>query len=389
MLVVKGAKIYPVTGEVLEDGMMRIDAQGKISQIGRSIPLEVGDQVLDFTGKVIIPGLVDAHTHVGMWGDGEGRAGYDGNESVRSITGEVRALDAVNPRQISFTGAREGGITTVQILPGSGNPIGGLGLACKTWGSVIDEMLVKNPSGLKGATGENPKRAHGQAQKQAPATRMAVASMIRTYFEDAKVYGEKKEQAQAEGRPFETDLNLESGLMVLAKQIPFRVHAHRHDDIVTAIRICEEFDIDYTIEHCTDGHLIAEYLGRKHITAMVGPGLSASGKVETAAMTDENPAILARHGVKVCLMTDHPFLNCRYFLQYAAIAHKHGLSFADTLQAITINPAQALGIEDRVGSLEAGKDADFVVLGGEPFSYKGAVLETYIEGRLVWQREIY
>ncbi len=177
--------------------------------------------------------------------------------------------------------------------------------------------------------------------------------------------------------------------MVLAKQIPFRVHAHRHDDIVTAIRICEEFDIDYTIEHCTDGHLIAEYLGRKQITAMVGPGLSASGKVETAAMTDENPAILARHGVKVCLMTDHPFLNCRYFLQYAAIAHKHGLSFADTLQAITINPAQALGIEDRVGSLEAGKDADFVVLGGEPFSYKGAVLETYIEGRLVWQREIY
>ena len=276
MLVVKGAKIYPVLGTTLERGMMIINDQGRIHAIGENLPVENGDRVLDVTGKVIIPGLIDAHSHVGMWGDGEGRPGYDGNESVRPITGEVRALDAVNPRQMSFAAAREGGITTVQIVPGSGNPIGGLGFACKTQGTVIDEMVVKHPTGLKGALGENPKRAHGHGQKQAPATRMATASMIREYFREARTYGEQKDKAREEGRPFRTDLNLESGLLVLRKEIPFRVHAHRHDDIVTAIRICEEFDIHYSIEHCTDGHLIADYLGKKGITIIEWPEIGAS-----------------------------------------------------------------------------------------------------------------
>ncbi|NLK09051.1 MAG: amidohydrolase [Firmicutes bacterium] len=389
MLVVKGAKIYPVIGDVLENGMIVIDSEGKIQDIGADLSVCENARVLDLSGKVIIPGLIDAHTHVGIWGDGEGRAGYDGNEAVKAITGEVRAIDAVNPRQVSFESAREGGITTVQILPGSANPIGGLGFACKTYGTIIDKMVVKSPTALKGATGENPKGAHGLGQKQAPSTRMGIAAMIREYFKNAQEYGQKKKRAQAEGKPFETDLNLESGLMVLNKEIPYRVHAHRHDDIVTAIRICEELEIDYSIEHCTDGHLIAEYLGEKNATAVVGPGLSSSGKVETANMTDANAAILAKHGVKVCLMTDHPFLNCRYFLQYGAIAHKYGLPFAETLRAMTINPAEALGIADRVGSLEVGKDADFVVLNGEPFSYKGSVEETYIEGNLVWQRKLY
>lgn len=387
MLAVKGAKIYPVRGPVLQNGTLIIDKQGKITAIGENLSVPADISVMDATGKVIIPGLIDAHTHVGMWGDGEGRAGYDGNESVRAITGEVRAIDAVNPRQISFAGAREGGITTIQVLPGSGNPIGGLAFACKTAGNIIDEMVVKNPTGLKGATGENPKRAHGQMQKQAPATRMAIASLIREFFRDAQEYGEKKAKAQAEGKPFATDLNLESGLMVLNKEIPFRVHAHRHDDIVTVVRICEEFELNYSIEHCTDGHLIADYLGKKQVTAVIGPGLSPATKVETARMTDGNAAILAKHGVKVCLMTDHPFLNCRHFLLYGAIAHKHGLSFAETLAAMTINPAEVLGVEDRVGSLEVGKDADFVILNGEPFSYKGSVARTYIEGKLVWERE--
>jgi imidazolonepropionase-like amidohydrolase len=389
MLVVKGAKIYPVIGDVLDNGMMLVGDDGKIKEIGRELSIPEGAEVLDLRGKVIIPGLIDGHSHVGIWGDGEGSAGYDGNESVRAITGEVRAFDAVNPLQVSFEGAREGGITTVQILPGSGNPIGGLGFACKTYGKIVDDMVVKNPTGLKGAMGENPKRAHGQYQKHSPSTRMGTAAMIREYFNEVRDYGKEKEKAAEKGEVFNIDMNLESGLMVLNKEIPFRVHAHRHDDIATAVRLCEELGINYSIEHCTDGHLIAEYLGEKRVAAMVGPGLSPSSKVETASFTDENAAILAKHGAKVCLITDHPFLNCRHLLPYAAVVHKHGLSFEETLKAVTINPAEVLGIQERVGSLEAGKDADFVVLGGEPFTLKGAIESTYIEGHCVWKRELF
>lgn len=389
MFVVKGAKIYPGIGSVLSNAMMLIDDNGKISAIGEKIDIPEGAEIIDFSGKVIIPGLIDGHSHVGMWGDGEGYTAYDGNESVRAVTGEVRAFDAVNPMQISFEGAREGGITTVQILPGSGNPIGGLSFACKTFGTIIDDMVVKSPTGLKGAMGENPKGAHGRSQKHSPETRMATAAIIREYFNEAMEYKNNKEKARAEGKAFDRDLNLEAGLLVLNKEIPFRVHAHRHDDIVTVVRLCEELGINYSIEHCTDGHLIAEYLGNKGVVAMVGPGLSTATKVETANFRDENPAELAKKGVKVCLITDHPFLNCRYLFQYAAVVHKYGLSVEDTLKTITINPAEALGIEDRVGSLEKGKDADFVVLGGEPFTLKGAIEATYIEGKCVWTRELY
>lgn len=388
MLVIKGVKIYPVTKPVIDNGMIIIGDDGKIREIGKELSIPQNIEVLDLTGKVIIPGLIDAHSHVGIWGDGEGKSGYDGNESMKPVAGAVRAFDATNPMQNSFEGAREGGITTVQILPGSANPIGGLAFACKTYGTIIDDMVVKNPTGLKGATGENPKRFHGQYNKQSPVTRMAVASIIRNYFKDAKEYGASKEKAKAEGKSFEMDMNLEPGLMVLNREIPFRVHAHRQDDIVTVIRICEELNIDFSIEHCTEGHLIAEFLGKKRITAMVEPGILSSTKVETANSSEENAAILARNGVKVCFVTDHPFLNCRYLLSFAAVAYKNGLPFDDTLKALTIHPAEALGIENRVGSLEIGKDADFVILGGEPFTLKGAVEETYIEGKRVWKREV-
>lgn len=389
MLLIQGAKIYPVVGPVLDPGMLLIDDQGKIEKIGTKIEAPKGTNVLDMTGKVILPGLIDIHTHVGMWGDGEGPTAYDGNEKPDPITAKINALDATNPFQKSFEGAREGGITTIQILPGSGNPVAGLAFACKTAGKIIDQMVVKNPTGLKGALGENPKRFHGEHLKHAPSTRMGTAAMIREFFHQAKRYGEEKVQAMIKNEPFEIDLNLESGLKVINGEIPFRVHAHRHDDIITGIRLCEELGISYSIEHCTDGHLIADYLAEKGIVACVGPGLSSSGKVETANVTDQNPAILANKGVKVCLMTDHPFLNCRYFLAYGAIVHKHGLSFEETLKTMTINPAEALGIEDRVGSLQAGKDADFIVLNGKPFTYTSVIEKTYIEGQMVWKRPVY
>ncbi|MBF7097470.1 amidohydrolase [Alkalibacter mobilis] len=388
MLMVKADIIYTVSGDPINNGMMLVDDRGKIEDIGVDLTVSENCEVLDISDKVIIPGLIDAHTHVGMWGDGEGRDSYDGNEYLRPITGEVRAIDGVNPMQVSFEGAREGGITTVQILPGSGNPIGGLGFACKTWGKVIDDMIIKDPTGLKGAMGENPKRTHGKGFGHTPISRMGVASMIRDYFEQAKEYGKKKNLANQKGEIFDLDLNLESGWMALERKIPFRIHAHRHDDILTAVRICEEFGLDYSIEHCTDGHLIGDHLGSKKITAMVGPGLSPSTKVETANFTDANPALLAEKGVNVCLITDHPFLNCRYFLTYGAVAHKYGFPFDETLRAMTLNPAKAIGIEERVGSLERGKDADFVVLSGKPFKYKSVIESTFIEGKQVWKRDI-
>lgn len=385
MQVFKAAKIYPIVGQPVENGMMKVNSAGKIVEIGQNLSID-GAELIDFSDKILMPGLIDAHSHVGMWGDGEGDPGYDGNEIPRPITGEVRAIDAMNPLQISFESAREGGVTTIQVVPGSGNPIGGLGFACKTYGQVIDEMVVKNPTALKGAMGENPKRAHGE-QGHSPTTRMGTAAIIRKFFKEAQEYGQKKEEARVAGKAFATDFNLESGLMALNKEIPFRVHAHRHDDMVTAIRLCEEFGLDYSLEHATDGHLIADYLGKKKATCMVGPGLTSAVKLETANYTDKNPAILHENGVRVCLMSDHPFLNCKYLFHYGAICHKYGLPFTATLEALTIIPAQALGIEDRVGSLEVGKDADFIVLNGEPLSYKGSIARTYIEGKLVWERE--
>lgn len=389
MLLITGAKIYTVTGPVYDPGMMLVDDCGKIVSVGEKLEAPANATVMDLTGKVILPGFVDAHSHVGIWGDGEGSAGYDGNEMPNPVNGKVNALDAANPFQRSFGSAREGGITTVQIVPGSGNPIGGLGFACKTAGTIIDDMVIKNPTGLKGALGENPKRAHGQGLKHAPSTRMGTAGLIREYFQNTKAYAEKKDKALAEGKPFEIDMNFESGYLVLKGEIPFRVHAHRHDDIVTAIRLCEEFGIKYSIEHCTDGHLIADFLGKRQVTAHVGPGLSSRGKVETANATEKNPAILAKAGVKVCLITDHPFLDSRNYRAYGAVTSKYGLTVLETLKMMTINPAESVGVADRVGSLEAGKDADFLVLSGEPFTYKSVIEETYIDGKRVWERPQY
>jgi imidazolonepropionase-like amidohydrolase len=387
--LIQNAKIYTVTGHILEKGMMLVDDNGKIAAIGTKLEVPSGSEVLDFVGKVILPGFVDAHSHVGIWGDGEGAAGYDGNEMPDPVNGKVNALDAANPLQRSFAGAREGGITTLQIVPGSGNPIGGLGFACKSAGTIIDDMVIKNPTGLKGALGENPKKAHGQGLKHAPSTRMGIAALIREYFRKAADYGQKKAEAEAKGKSFDIDMNLESGLKVLKKEIPFRVHAHRHDDIVTAVRLCEELDINYSIEHCTDGHLLADFLAEKKVHAQVGPGLSSRSKIETANFTDRNPAVLANAGVKVSLITDHPFLDSRYFMAYGAVSHKHGMSFEDTLKAMTINPAESIGVADRVGSLEVGKDADFIVLSGEPFTYTSVIEKTFIEGRCVWERPTY
>ena len=390
MKLIKAGILYTGKNKKIENGEILINNKGKIVDIAKKINLKSLNKskikIVDYSDKVIIPGLIDPHSHIGIWGDGEGPTAYDGNEIHNQINGKIRALDAINPHQRSFESACEGGITTAQIIPGSGSPIGGLAATIKTSGSIIDNMIIKNPSGLKGALGENPKKAHGESQNQTPSSRMGNAAIIRNYFQECRKYKQKKSAALTKNKDFTLNLNYESGLKVLKKEIPFRIHAHRHDDIVTAIRISEEFDINFSIEHCTDGHLITDYLSKKDIWASVGPGLGVSNKVETAQMTDENPVILHNKGVNVALMTDHPFLNCRYFMAYGAIVHKFGLTKKETLKLMTSNPAKMLGIDHKVGSLEKNKDADYLVLNSEPFSYKTKIEKTFIEDKEVYNR---
>lgn len=385
MQLIKAKRIYTVGTEYIEDASMLIK-DGKIAEIGKDISVNSDVEVLDFGDRFIMPGLIDSHTHLGVWGDGEGPGSHDGNEWTSIVRGDVRIWDSINIKQMSFNTALEGGVTTVQVLPGSSNAIGGTCCVLKTKGSSLDDMLIKKHTGLKGALGHNVKRRHGQLQNHGGATRMGIASTIRDYFNEVEMYKIKKEQAEDQGKKFKTELKYESGLKVLNKEMPFRVHAHRHDDIATAIRICEAYGVDYSIEHCTDGHLIRDYVGSKKAYVTLGPGLSSSGKNESANYTDKNPAILHESGAKVSLTSDHPFLNIRYLIQYGAIVHKSGLNKHETLLALTLNPAKAMGVDERVGSLEIGKDGDFIVLAGEPLTLKGRIEKTYIYGELAWER---
>ncbi|MFW5897119.1 MAG: amidohydrolase [Bacillota bacterium] len=373
-----GARFHPVDGPPINEGVMLVE-DGKIVDIGANVRVPPDAETVNLGGRVVIPGLVDAHSHVGMWGDGEGDASRDGNERPGPITADVDAIDSVNPHHKSFPSCREGGVTTAMIHPGSGNAIGGLSFALKTSGEVVDDMILKAPTGLKGALGENPKRGNG---KDTPKTRMGIAALIRGHFARAKEYGRKKEG----GKNPDPDLGLENVLRVLRGEIPFRVHAHRADDIVTAVRLCEELGVKYSIEHCTDGYKIPEFLGSRKVVAHVGPGLSSRSKVEVADRDERNAALLFEAGARVCLMTDHPFLDVRYFMAYGGVAHKYGLPLDETLRAMTLTPAESIGVADRVGSLTVGKDADFVVLAGEPFSYKSPVISTHIEGVEVYRR---
>jgi len=404
LVAFKGAAIYPVDAPKMESGTILV-ADGKVKALGGGeSEIPTGAEVVDLTGKVILPGFIDAHSHLGIMGEGEGQSSNDANEMPDPVNGKISSLYSANPAHRSFASAREGGITTVNIVP-LGNPIAGLSFACKTVGSIIDDMVVRDPTGLKCALGEGPKRAHGLNRKQAPTTRMGIAGLVREFFYKAREYKEKKEAAKAvaglatddaseargegDGKMPDIDLNLEAGVRVLRGELPFRIHAHRYDDIVTAIRICEEFGISYSIEHCTAGHLIVDFLAEREITAHVGPGLMSRGPQERAEADDRNPAILDAAGVKVCLITDHPFLDSRYMLPYAAVVHKHGMPLDRVLRALTLNPAESLGIDDRVGSLTPGKDADFLVLSGEPFTYTSVILSTYIEGEEVYSRPTY
>ncbi|MGE7216733.1 amidohydrolase [Priestia koreensis] len=380
MLAIQHATILTGLGETIHNATILVK-EGKIEGFGPNLSVPSDYTVIDGTGTFVTPGLIDVHTHVGISEHGVGREGQDGNEVSSPTTPYVRAIDGINPNDRAFTFARESGITTVQIMPGSANVVGGEMSVVKTHGRVIDDMILRSPSGMKAALGENPKRVYG-GKGVLPTTRMGVASLLREQFIKAQNYLHRIDGESEVDR----DLGLEQFAKVLKGEIPLRVHAHRADDIMTLIRIAKEFDFDFTIEHCTDSNEIADYIAKTGMRVSVGPTMSSGTKVETSNRSWSTLLALKQAGVPFSITTDHPVVGIQYLMTSVILAVKNGLDQETALQAVTSNAAKHLGVEDRVGSIEVDKDADLVIWSGDPFDLRENVLTTIIGGNVVYQR---
>lgn len=387
MKLITNAHILTMQDEEFENGYIIID-DGKIHSVGdvSALPMEQSafESVYDAKGAHALPGFIDAHCHVGLWAYGRGAEGNDGNESSDPITPQLRAIDSIDPFDLSLNKALMAGVTTVVTGPGSANIIGGQFAAIKTAGRWVDEMIVKAPVAMKAALGENPKKIYGP-RNVAPKTRMASAALLRETLFKAKEYVSKQEAYEADpskARP-DRDFKMEALKDVILKKIPMKIHAHRADDICTAIRIAEEFDIRITIEHCTEGHLIAPLLEEKKIPVMLGPTFGVSGKPETKNKSYEVYVAMEKANVPFAIISDHDVLPIEDLYLLASLAHKNGVSLEGALKGITINAAKNTGIEDRVGSIAKGKDADIVILSGELLTLETKVEAVFLNGEQV------
>ncbi|MDD2282954.1 MAG: amidohydrolase [Eubacteriales bacterium] len=371
----------PIKGSILVEN-------GKIAAIGQiEIPEEAS--TIDAAGASVYPGFIDPHTHLGVSEQGMGWEGRDYNEITDPVTSQLRALDAINPQEDGYREAVEAGITTVMSTPGSANILGGSTVVLKTGGGLLHQRVIRENAGIKAAFGENPKRVYS-GQKRMPSTRMGSAAVLREALVAAQNYLHKIERAgdDAEKMP-PRDLKNEALIPVLKKEIPLRMHAHRADDIATAIRIAQEFDIDMTLEHASEAHLIVDRVKESGFPAIVGPSMGTPGKIETQNKTLESVKILSEAGITVALTTDHPVLDIYQLLHAAAaVVRETGMDDYQVLRLITINAAKILGVEDRVGSIEAGKDADLVIIEGHPFDYLSTVMYTIIDGEVVYPPEL-
>jgi len=394
MLLIRNAKITTMADTDYEKGYILVE-NGKIVSIGDNEneldrlthkPSTGIIEIIDADGMYAYPGFIDAHCHVGICEDSVGFEGEDVNEETDPISPQLRAIDGIYHSDKAFQEARESGITTVVTGPGSANVLGGQFAALKTYGRSVDEMLIKEMVAIKAAFGENPKSVYHE-KRQTPMTRMATAALLRETLFKAREYKEKLEEYKADRENNEKpdfDLKLEVLINLLERRIPLKAHAHRADDILTAIRIAKEFNLRLTIEHCTEGHLIAGLLAEESVPAICGPIMTDRSKIELRNQSVTTPGILSRAGVKVALMSDHPCLPIQYLPLSAAIAVKWGMNEKEALKAITINAAELTGIDDRVGSLVPGKDADIVIFDGHPFDLKTKVVFTIINGKIVY-----
>jgi imidazolonepropionase-like amidohydrolase len=396
--VFKGARLLTAAGAPVEDGVLVIRGK-KIAAVGRSGEITVPDgaTVVDVAGKVIIPGLVDTHSHLGVYARPHVPANSDGNEGSGPTQPGIRALDAVQPDDPGIRMAIAGGVTTANIMPGSGNVIGGQTVYVKLRGRTVEDMQVVPGDvlgGLKMANGENPKRFNFDGRKAAPATRMKVAALQREQFVKARDYQRqwaayrKKKDDSKEASPPDTDLSLEPLVEVLERRRTVHFHSHRADDLMTAVRLAEEFGFELVLHHVTEGYRVADELARHKVPVSLTLIDSPGGKPEAAGLLEETPAILEKAGVLVAINTDDSITESRFFLRSGALALRGGMSEDGALRALTINPAKILHLDSRLGSLATGKDADFAVLSGPPFSVYTKVLETYIDGAKVFDRTL-
>ena len=402
MIAIVDGKVMTITQGTLEKGTVLVEG-GLIVALGEEVEIPEDAQVYDATGKVVMPGLIDAHCHVGIFPDGIGWEYSDGNEMTDPITPHLRALDAVHPEDPAFKDLVTAGVTTVLTGPGSANLIGGQWVCLKTAPKAsVEQMVLLEPAGMKMALGENPKRVYGE-QKKLPSTRMGNAAALRAALVDAQNYLEKWRRYEADLAQYEAkaeagdadaespklperDLKLDALGKVLRREMRARVHAHRADDMLTAIRIAEEFKLDLTLEHATEGYKIADILAAKGIPVTAGPILFSRVKYELKDMTPKNPGALTRAGVKVAIQTDETSAT-KYLAINAALAVREGMPEEAALRAITINAAEIIGVADRVGSLEVGKDADMVVFDGHPFDYRTVPELVLVDGLVAYRRE--
>ncbi|HHD2591630.1 TPA: amidohydrolase [Clostridium perfringens] len=384
-MLIKNGKIFTCEeGKIYEKGDILIK-DGKISRIGEDLSQYIGEEeVIDAKGLLIFPGFIEAHCHLGLHEEGNNGAGNGTNEAIEPITPQMRAIDGINPFDGGFQSARKAGVTTAVIGPGSANVIGGQFAAVKTSGICIDDMIIKESVAIKVAFGENPKRVYSGKNKM-PNTRMAIAALLRETLTEAVNYKNRKIDAEIEDRDFSKNLKYEALLPLINKEIPMKAHAHRADDILTAIRIAKEFNLKLTLDHCTEGHLISDYIKREKLDAIVGPTLSFNGKAETLNKIFKTPKELIDKGIKVAITTDHPVVTIDNLPLCAAMAMKEGITFNEALEAITINPAEIIGIDERVGSLKEGKDGDLVILNGSPFEIATKTIYTIINGEVVYK----
>lgn len=376
MLVIKGGKVLTLDYDrIIENAVIIIDGP-LIKAVGENLPLPEDCTVIDAAGKYVLPGFIDAHTHIGLDEEIYAVEGDDVNEISDPVTPELQALDGINLEDLAFADALSGGVTRSISLPGSANVIGGQAVLLKHLAVRPDEMIYKNPAGLKAALGENPKRVYSQ-QKKSPITRMASASLLR---EALFVAGQNMDKSDLNPREVYRQKPLQS---VLRKEMPLMVHAHRADDILTALRIKDEFDIDMIIQHGTEAFKVAEELVKRNVPVLLGPLLVNRAKVEMKEVSFKNAARLDQQGVKFSFITDHPVIPIKYLRECAAIAVREGLDEETALRALTITPAQILKIDHEIGSITAGKRADMVIFDGHPFDFRSQVRYTIVDG-ILW-----